>query len=150
MKEKMNLFFKRLPHEVAQIFSIMMVVFFFTALILGVESFSVYKIGQLFGIAIFGGALMLVSFSDIFIKKVSYIIRICIFIVPFFFITMIFALVFSWFTASNLMPWLLFIGIFLFCFGLSIVIYLISSKIKGKEYTEKLIEYQSKNNVNMH
>ena len=150
MKEKMKLFIQKLPHEVAQIFSIMMVVFFFTALINGVENISVYRIGQLLAIAVFGGAFMLVAFSDIFIKKVSYIIRICVFIVPFFLITLIFALVFSWFTTSSLMPWLLFIGIFLFCFALSVVIYLISSKIKGKEYTEKLIEYQNKNNVNMH
>lgn len=150
MKDKMKLFIKRLPHEIAQIFLIMMVVFFFTALINGVESFSVYKIGQLLAIAVLGGALILIAFSDIFIKKVSYIVRICIFIVPLFLVTLVFALAFSWFTDSNIVTWLIFIGIFLFCFALSVSIYLITSKIKGKEYTEKLIEYQNKNNVNMY
>lgn len=144
MKDKMRIFLKRLPQEIAHIFSIMMVVFFVSALINGVESFSVYKIGQLLGIAVLGGVLLLIAFSDIFIKKVSYIVRICIFIVPFFFVSLIFALAFSWFTSANIINWLWFIGIFIFCFALSIVIYLITTKIKGKEYTQKLIEYQNK------
>lgn len=152
MKEKMKMFIKRLPHEVAQIFLIMMIVFFVLALLNGVESISVYRIGQLLGIAVIGGALLLIAFSDVFIKKVSYIVRICVFIVPFFFVTLIFALLFSWFTNANIITWLIFIGIFLFCFALSIVIYLITVKIKGKEYTQKLIEYQnkSKDDVNMY
>lgn len=152
MKEKLRLFLKRLPHEVAQIFSIMMVVFIFSALIHGVEQVSVYRIAQLLGIAILGGVLMLIAFSDIFIKKVSYIVRICIFIVPFFFVTLMFALIFSWFNNANIMTWLIFIGIFLFCFALSITIYLITAKIKGEQYTQKLIEYQNKNkdNINMY
>ncbi len=145
MKEKMRIFMKRLPQEVAHIFSIMMVVFFATALMNGVESVSVYKIGQLLGIAVLGGVLILIAFSDIFIKKVSYIVRLCVFIVPFFFVTLLFAVAFSWFNISNIITWVWFISIFLFCFALSIVIYLITTKIKGKEYTEKLIEYQNKN-----
>lgn len=149
MKEKIKLFMKRLPHEVSQIFSIMMVVFLFSALINGVESFPVYRIGQLLAIAVLGGVLILVAFSDIFIKKVAYIVRICVFIVPFFFVSLIFALAFSWFTNANIVTWLWFIGSFIICFALSIVIYLIKTKIKGKEYTEKLIEYQSKNSDNV-
>lgn len=144
MKDKMRIFLKRLPQEISHIFSIMMVVFFVSALMNGVESFSVYKIGQLLAIAVLGGVLLLIAFSDIFVKKVSYIVRICIFIVPFFFVSLIFALAFSWFTISNIINWIWFIGIFLLCFALSIVIYLITTKIKGKEYTEKLIEYQNK------
>lgn len=145
MKNKMRVFMKRLPQEVAHIFSIMMVVFIALALMNGVESVSVYRIAQLLGIAVLGGALMLIAFSDIFIKKVSYIVRICVFIVPFFFITLIFAVMFSWFKIANIITWAWFIGIFLFCFALSVVIYLVTTKIKGKEYTEKLIEYQNKN-----
>lgn len=145
MKEKIKIFMKRLPHEIAQIFSIMMVVFFVSALINGVECFSVYKVGQLLAIAVLGGVLILVAFSDIFIKKVSYIVRICIFVVPFFFISLIFAMAFAWISAENIINWIIFIGIFILCFALSIVIYLVTLKIKGKEYTERLIEYQNKN-----
>ncbi|MEE0059648.1 MAG: hypothetical protein UE295_02340 [Acutalibacteraceae bacterium] len=145
MKDKMKKFIKRLPQEVSHIFSIMMVVFLVSALMNGVENISVYKIAQLFAIAVLGGMLLLIAFSDIFIKKVLYIVRICIFIVPFFFVTLIFALTFSWFKSLNIITWVWFIGIFLFCFALSVVIYLVTTKIKGKEYTEKLIEYQNKN-----
>lgn len=152
MKDKMKKFFKKLPGEVLHLFGIMMMVFLVSALINGVESFSVYRIAQLFGIAVLGGVLILTAFSDIFFKKISYILRICIFIVPFFFISLGFAVAFSWFTSANIMNWVIFIGIFLFCFALSIVIYLITLKVKGKEYTEKLKEYQNKNNddVNMY
>lgn len=144
MKDKFKLFFKKLPAEVFQLFGIMMMVFIASALMNGIESFSIYRIVQLFGIAVLGGALILIAFSNIFFKKIHYIIRICIFILPFFFITLAFAVAFSWFT-SNILNWLVFIGIFLFCFALSIAVYLITLKVKGKEYTEKLKEYQNKN-----
>lgn len=144
MKEKFKIFFKKLPGEVIKIFGIIMTVFTAVALINGVETFSIYRIAQLFGIAVLGGVLMLTAFSDIFFKKTPYILRICIFIVPFFLITMGFSVAFSWFPSSNVINWLIFIGIFLFCFVLSISIYFISLKVKGKEYTEKLREYQNK------
>lgn len=144
MKEKLRCFIKKLPCEVAQIFSIMMIVFTFSALMNGFDSISVYRIAQLFAIAVLGGALILFAFSDIFLKKVSYILRICTFIIPFFLISLACAFAFSWISTENLMNWIVFIGIFLFCFMLSIVIYLITVKIKGKEYTDKLIEYQNK------
>ncbi len=148
MKEKMKKFIKRLPYEVSQIFSIMMIVFTSMAFINGFESVSVYRIGQLFAIAILGGVLILISFSDIFLKKISYILRICTFIVPFFVISLIFALSFSWISVENITSWIIFISIFLFCFLLSIIIYMITVRIKGKEYTEKLIEYQTRDKEN--
>ena len=67
MKEKQRCFIKKLPCEVAQIFSIMMIVFTFSALMNGFDSISVYRIAQLFAIAVLGGALILFAFSDIFL-----------------------------------------------------------------------------------
>ena len=148
MKDKIIKFIKRLPCEVSRIFSIMMIVFFSMAFINGVEKISVCRIGQLLAIAILGGSLIIVAFSDIFLKKISYIFRICTFIVPFFFISLVFALSFSWISVENLINWIVFIAIFLFCFLSSIIIYLITVKIKGKEYTEKLIEYQNRDKRN--
>lgn len=148
MKDKIIKFIKRLPCEVSRIFSIMMIVFFSMAFINGVEKISVCRIGQLLAIAILGGSLIIVAFSDIFLKKISYIFRICTFIVPFFFISLVFALSFSWISVENLINWIVFIAIFLFCFLSSIIIYLITVKIKGKEYTEKLIEYQNRDKGN--
>lgn len=148
MKDKIIKFIKRLPCEVSRIFSIMMIVFFSMAFINGVEKISVCRIGQLLAIAILGGSLIIIAFSDIFLKKISYIFRICTFIVPFFFISLVFALSFSWISVENLINWIVFIAIFLFCFLSSIIIYLITVKIKGKEYTEKLIEYQNRDKGN--
>lgn len=148
MKDKIIKFIKRLPCEVSRIFSIMMIVFFSMAFINGVEKISVCRIGQLLAIAILGGSLIIIAFSDIFLKKIPYIFRICTFIVPFFFISLVFALSFSWISVENLINWIVFIAIFLFCFLSSIIIYLITVKIKGKEYTEKLIEYQNRDKGN--
>lgn len=148
MKDKMSKFIKRLPYEVSKIFSIMMIVFCSIAFINGVETISLNRIAQLFAIAILGGVLIIVSFSDIFFKKISYISRICTFIVPFFLISLIFALSFSWISIENITNLIIFTLIFLFCFLSSIIIYFISVKIKGKEYTEKLIQYQNRNKDN--
>ena len=65
MKDKIIKFIKRLPCEVSRIFSIMMIVFFSMAFINGVEKISVCRIGQLLAIAILGGSLIIVAFSDI-------------------------------------------------------------------------------------
>ena len=148
MKDKMSKFIKRLPYEVSKIFSIMMIVFCSIAFINGVETISLNRIAQLFAIAILGGVLIIVSFSDIFFKKISYISRICTFIVPFFLISLIFALSFSWISIENITNLIIFTLIFLFCFLSSIIIYFISVKIKGKEYTEKLIQYENRNKDN--
>ena len=146
MNKKLKLFFKKLPGEVLQIFGIIMTVFLAVALINGVESFSIYRIAQLFGIAVLGGVFILIAFSDIFFKKVPYILRLCLFIAPFFLVTLICAITFSWLPFANIFNWIIFIGIFLFCFTISMIIYIITLKVKGKEYTEKLKEYQNKQN----
>ena len=117
----------------------MMTVFLATSLLNGVETVSLYRIIQLFAIAAIGGALMLVAFSSIFIKKISFILRMVIFIIPFSVITLIFAGAFSWFEVDNLLSLAVFVLIFLGCFVLSICIYFIECKIRGKKYTEKLI-----------
>lgn len=135
-------FFKMLPIETAKIFTIIMTVHITISLVLGVEVISVNRNLQLLAISVLGGALMLTAFSDIFVKKISFIWRLVIFIVPFFIITMIFAIVFSWID-FDFYRWLIFIGIFLVCFSLSLIIYFVECKIKGKKYTEKLIEYQN-------
>ncbi len=151
MKTKLKIFFKRLPYEVLQLFSMMMMVMSITALVNGVENISVYRILQLLTISVFGGAFILVAFSDIFFKNISYILRISLFVIPMFLVTFIVALMFSWWKQFALHNWLLFIGIFIGCWVVSLAIYFIMVKIKGREYTEKLIEYQNKkkDNVNM-
>ena len=140
----MRIFMKELPKQVAYTFTIMMIVFLSIGFVRGVEAISIYRIIQLLGIAILGGILQLIAFSDIFIKKVSDIKRLLIFIVPFGVITFIFAILFSWFSINSIKSWIIFFGIFLGCFILSYIISEIEHKIKGEEYTIKLIEYKNR------
>ena len=148
MKNKMKEFFAKLPQSIMLIFGIMIVVFTTVAFVNGFEALSVYRVYQLLGIAVVAGALMLVAFSDIFIKKINQILRAVIFMIPLMITTLVFALAFSWFPAGNIKSWAIFLTIFLVCFAGCLVIFLIinfiEKLIRGKKYTEKLKEYQNK------
>ena len=108
MKNKMKEFFAKLPQSIMLIFGIMIVVFTTVAFVNGFEALSVYRVYQLLGIAVVAGALMLVAFSDIFIKKINQIFRSIIFIFPTLITTLVFALAFSWFPAGNIKSWAIF------------------------------------------
>ena len=148
MKKKMKEFFAKLPQSIMLVFGIVMIVFTTMAFINGFEAVSVYRIFQLLGIAVIAGALMLVAFSEIFIKNLNPVLRAIGFIIPLTITTMIFALAFSWFPTGSVKSWAIFITIFLACFAGSFIIFLIinfiEKLIKGKEYTKKLKEYQNK------
>lgn len=87
----MKLFLKELPQQVASTFTMMMIVFLVIGIFNGVETMSIARIIQFIGIAIIGGALQLVAFSDIFIEKLSHVKRLLVFILPFGIVTFLFA-----------------------------------------------------------
>lgn len=149
MKKKMKEFFAKLPQSIMLIFGVVMTVFTTVAFANGFEALSVYRVYQLLGVAVIAGALMLIAFSDIFIKKLNPVLRAIIFMIPLMITTLIFALGFSWFPTGSLKSWAIFITIFLLCFAGCFVIFLIinfiEKLIRGKKYTEKLKEYQNKN-----
>ncbi len=151
MKKKMKEFFAKLPQSIMLIFGVVMVVFTTMAFINGFVAVSIYRIYQLLGVAAIAGALMIIAFSDIFIKKLNPVLRAVIFMIPLMITTLIFALTFSWFPTDNLKAWAIFITIFLVCFAGCFVIFLIinfvEKLIRGKQYTEKLKEYQNKKNT---
>ncbi len=154
MKKKMKEFFAKLPQSIMFIFGVIITVFAVTKYISGFRSdISIYMIFQLLGIAAVAGALMLIAFSDIFIKKLNPVLRAIIFMIPLMITTLIFALSFSWFPAGSLTAWAIFLTILLVCFAGCFVIFLIinfiEKLIRGKKYTEKLKEYQSKKNDDM-
>ncbi|MBQ7385917.1 MAG: hypothetical protein IJW04_05350 [Ruminococcus sp.] len=149
MKKKMKEFFAKIPQSIMLVFGIMITVFSVTKYISGFRSdISIYMIFQLLGIAVVAGALMLVAFSDIFIKKMNRILRCIIFMIPLMITTLVFALAFSWFPTGSIKSWAIFLTIFLVCFAGCFVIFLIinfiEKLIRGKKYTEKLKEYQNK------
>ena len=140
----MKIFIKELPKQVAYTFTMMLVVFLSIGLVIGIEQISIYRLVQLLGIAVFGGALQLIAFSDIFISKMSDIKRLLIFMIPFVIITLIFAIVFNWFSINLIKSWVIFFGIFLVCFIISIILFEVEHRIKGEKYTGKLLEYKNR------
>ena len=148
MKNKMKEFFAKLPQAIMLVFGIMITVFSTIAFANGFEALSVFRIFQLLGIAVIAGTLMLVAFSDIFIKNMKQILRAVIFMIPLMLTTLIFALAFSWFPTGSFKSWAIFLTIFLVCFAGCFVIFLIinfiEKLIRGRKYTEKLKEYQNK------
>lgn len=138
----MKIFLKELPKEIAITFTFAMIFITLKSLISGVVVLSIYTIIALFIFAILAGILELIAFTDIFLKKVSNTKRIIIFIIPLFIIITIFAVLFNWY--DNINQWLkLFLGLF-GGFIATIICFEIINKIKGEEYTTKLMEYKNK------
>lgn len=89
------------------------------------------------------GILQWIAFDEDVIKKMKYVYRNIIFLIPFFAILSGSAFIWNWFDTTKLSYWLIFIGIFILAYiGISIG-FLIYFKITGQKYNEKLEEYKA-------
>lgn len=145
----MKKFVKRVPAQIASTYTIMLLCFTVISLSRGVETMPFVLLPELFILAVVGGILMEFAFGECIFKKLSDMKRVCIFIVPFAVITFGLAVFFQWITELNTLgTYLKFIGIFMGCWALSVVLFEIEHRIKGREYTRKLREYQEKERSN--
>ena len=141
----MREFWKKIPAQIANTYTIMLMCFTIISLISGVEMMPVKRLAELFVLAVIGGFWMEIAFGECVFQKMSDMKRVCIFIIPFAVITFILAVIFQWITRLDMIEtYVLFIGIFLVCWGISVVLFEIEHRIRGKEYTQKLKEYQAK------
>lgn len=86
---------------------------------------------------------MEIAFGQCVFRKLSDMKRVCIFMVPFAIVTFLVAVVFQWITQLNVLEtYLKFIGIFVGCGVLSVLLFEIEHRIRGRQYTRKLKEYQ--------
>lgn len=140
----MKKFIKRIPEQIAATFSIIMIVFTTISYLKGVDTIALHRLIELFMLSVIGGIWMEFAFGKHVIKKMTDIKRALIFIVPFAVTTFLFAVLFQWITKLNLIStYVKFIGIFIICWIISIVLFEIEHTIKGKQYTQKLREYQN-------
>lgn len=145
----MKQFIKNIPSQIASTFTIMCMCFTVISLLKGKETIPLLRLIGLLFIATLGGILMEFAFGKCIFKQMSDIKRVCIFIVPFAIVTFICAVAFRWITEITVMStYIKFIGIFIGCFLLSVVLFEIEHKISGKKYTEKLREYQNRGGEN--
>lgn len=133
----------QLPKYTAYSFAMSMFVFTVIGLIAGTEAMSINMIVQMFAVCFAAAVLQMLAFSEICIKKMHYLKRLAIFMFPFLAVITGFAIVFKWFPMQSIMAWLIFIGIFVFCFMVSTMLFEIHFKITGEKYTGILNEYKN-------
>ncbi len=137
-------FMKKVPEQVASTFTIMMISFTVISKSRGIDSIPVTRLEELLFVAILGGVLMEFAFGKCVIKQMADLKRVYIFIVPFAFITFVCAVIFEWITQlDRIGTYIQFIGIFLVCGLVSVILFEIEHWLRGKEYTKKLKEYQN-------
>lgn len=141
----MKKFVENIPGQIAFVFTIMLINFTAISLVLGIENVPTTRLLEFFVLAIIGGVLMEFAFGKCIIKNMPVVKRICIFIVPFGLVTFLCAVIFQWITRlDKIETYIWFIGIFMVCGVLSVIIAEIEHRIRGKQYTKKLKEYQEK------
>ncbi|MFZ2537467.1 MAG: DUF3021 family protein [Oscillospiraceae bacterium] len=98
---------------------------------------------QLLIISLAGSIIQWFAFSEDVIKRLKYVYRNVIFIVPFFAVLSGAAYLWKWFDTTQLSYWVVFMGAFILAYiGLSIG-FLIYFRLTGQKYNEKLEEYKA-------
>ncbi len=142
-EKTMKNFMKNIPGQIAGIFTVMTICFTIISFALDVKTIPVTRLAELFLLSVPGGIWMEFSFGTCFIKKMADAKRACIFVVPFAAVTFICGVIFRWITElTRIGTYIKFVGIFLVCLGISILLFELEHRIRGKKYTEKLKEYQ--------
>ena len=141
----MKIFLKNSIGQIASTYAVMCLIFAIISTVRGVTTMPIMRFFELFILAVIGGVLMEFAFGKCVFKQLSDIKRVSLFIAPFAVITFLCAVIFQWITEyRSISVYLKFIGIFLGCGLLSVLLFEIEHRIKGKEYTKKLKEYQNK------
>lgn len=140
----MKIFIKNIPGQSAVTFAIMTMCYTIITLAKGDTQMPVIRLPELFLLSVFGGILMEFAFGTCVFKQITDVKRVFIFIIPFSVITFIFAVIFRWITELKVIStYIRFVGIFIGCGILSIILFEIEHRIRGREYTKKLREYQN-------
>lgn len=97
-------------------------------------------------ISFVGGVLQCVAFSSLVIKKLSYALRLCVFVIPFFLCLLLCARFFTWVPMGVTGAWLVFFLIFAVIFIVMTVFFELYFRLTGRKYDGLLGEYQSRHN----
>lgn len=145
----MKTFIKNVIEQIISTFVIMLICFTIISLGRGIITIPTMRIAELFLLAIAGGFLMEFAFGKRIIKHASNLKRVITFIIPFALVTFVCAVSFQWITELHVLEtYIKFIGIFVICGLLSILLLEIEHSIRGKKYTDKLKEYQRRGENN--
>jgi len=113
----------------------------------GATSMPLSVLASLLVISMCGTFLQIFAFSDYFIKKVRYTLRVIVFVIPFFILLIVNAWFFQWFPIENTIHWLTFSGIFLIVFIGGIISFEIYFRVMGKKYDGLLGQYRKQRDM---
>lgn len=105
---------------------------------LGAEGMSMASLAQLFGLAAVTTALRGIILSDRIFKNLSATVKTFGMVISCIAATVVFILVFDWFPAGQILPWLLFAVSFGVCFAVSFVLTISKQKRENKEMAQAL------------
>lgn len=125
-------------------FTAMMCCVVVVAFFMGLEALNVNYILSVFLISAVSSICQMIAFSDLLFKKMSYMLRIGIFAVPFYLILSFVAIQFQWFPAESIGAWVTFSVIFLIILVVITAGFEIYYRVNGQRYDGLLGEYHRK------
>ncbi|MBQ3164287.1 MAG: hypothetical protein IJC02_07085 [Lachnospiraceae bacterium] len=143
--KNLKTFFIWIRNGVAFCFTWLMVVILLRNTYLGIENISTTEIFKLLILACGGVILFTALFSETLIKGISFTAKLTGFMVLFsVYETVIFYWLGIFSGKGNVIQWMLFLGIILVMYGISMVGYELYSRKKAKDYDNALYAYQEK------
>ncbi|MDE6625214.1 MAG: hypothetical protein K2K56_02455 [Lachnospiraceae bacterium] len=112
--------------------------------IAGMTEMKINTIFSLMLVCLFMSFMQSIAFTELWIKKMHYGLRMMIFAFPSLAFMSLIAWKFQWFPTAEMASWLIFVGIFIACFIISAILYEIYFRMTGKKYDGLLGEYHRK------
>ena len=116
------------------------------SLLYGMKSVSIAVLLSLLLCSVVVTLLQFLFFTDYFIRKLRYTLRLLLFIATFLPVLAALARLFQWFPADNTISWLTFIGIVVSIFAIMTFGFEIYYQVTGKKYDGLLGQYRKERN----
>lgn len=133
---------------ICYIFTISMFIFLIIGGCAGTKTMAMGFILQLLILSMIAGFLQSLVFSDLLFKKMRYGTRIIIFLIPYLGIFSAFSIIFKWFPVANILSWIIFLAIFIFCAAVITGGFELYFRITGQKYDDLLKAYKKKERSN--
>jgi cation transporter-like permease len=156
-------FFSQIMRNTAAIFTLTVLVISIAGMVFARYDPTLRETSSLFALAplglsyntvlqIAGGSVILAIistflFSEQFLYKMRFLLRIVILLSMTLIVFSLFAIVFNWFPANEPIVWLRFFISTLVCFFISIGLTLVKFKLEGKKYNKLLESYKARHNI---
>lgn len=112
------------------------------SMVLGKESIPIRFVWQMIFLALIYGCLQLLAFSENTFRRINTPGRMAFLGISMLAVLIVFALIFQWFPAQNLTNWLVFVGLYIAVFFITVIALRTVFRLGGMKYNELLIAYK--------